>query len=125
MIDITVDDIISFHALIISRFKGASEIRTRDFIESSINNALLTFEGNDLYKTDIDKACRISYSLLMNHCFIDGNKRISTLVLIYLLKTCNYSFFFDHQKLIDFIYKVASSKVSYIEFNTWVKDRIK
>ena len=36
----------------------------------------MTFDGKDLYKTIIEKAAALGFSLIMNHPFIDGNKRI-------------------------------------------------
>ena len=38
-----------------------------------------TFDGKDLYPTDLEKAIRMSYLLVMNHPFIDGNKRVGML----------------------------------------------
>lgn len=36
----------------------------------------MTFGGNDLYPTLLDKATALCFSLVMNHPFLDGNKRV-------------------------------------------------
>ncbi|MEO1149149.1 MAG: type II toxin-antitoxin system death-on-curing family toxin, partial [Cyanobacteria bacterium J06638_22] len=35
----------------------------------------MTFGGEDLYPTLVDKAAALGFSLVMNHPFVDGNKR--------------------------------------------------
>jgi death-on-curing protein len=36
----------------------------------------MTFDGDDLYPTLVDKASALCFSLVKNHPFLDGNKRV-------------------------------------------------
>jgi len=45
----------------------------------------MTFDQNELYPSPIDKAAALIESLISNHPFIDGNKRIGYVLLRYFL----------------------------------------
>ena len=75
-----------FHDRIIERTGGSKGIRDKDLLESAINKPFQTFDGEDLYKDIIDKISAITFSLINNHGFIDGNKRIGVSVMLLLLK---------------------------------------
>ncbi len=45
-------------------------------LESAVAQPLMTFGGEDLYPTLLDKASALGFSLIRNHPFVDGNKRI-------------------------------------------------
>ena len=70
------------------RFADESEIfgveREHGF-ESIINDIYQTFGGEDLYSTVEEKACNFLYTLVKNHPFVDGNKRIAATLFIYFL----------------------------------------
>lgn len=55
---------------------GAVGVRDMGLLESALENAYLTYDGEELYKTKEEKAARLGYSLISNHAFVDGNKRI-------------------------------------------------
>jgi peptidoglycan hydrolase-like amidase len=44
-----------------------------------------SFSGSELYPTVEQKAARLCYGLVMNHAFIDGNKRIGTMAMLVFL----------------------------------------
>jgi prophage maintenance system killer protein len=53
--------------------------------ESIINDIYQTFGGEDVYKSVEEKACNFLYTLVKNHHFVDGNKRIAATLFIYFL----------------------------------------
>jgi prophage maintenance system killer protein len=53
--------------------------------ESIINDIYQTFGGEDVYKSVEEKACNFLYTLVKNHPFVDGNKRIAATLFIYFL----------------------------------------
>ena len=52
-------------------------------LESIINDIYLTFDGKDVYESVELKACNFLYTLIKNHPFIDGNKRIAATLYIF------------------------------------------
>ena len=77
--------IILLHAQLIEQFGGASAIRDEGLLDSALNSPFQTFNGTELYPTLITKASRLCYGLVKNHPFIDGNKRIGSLLFIVFL----------------------------------------
>jgi death-on-curing protein len=71
-----LDQILELHALQIDRYGGADGIRDRGALESAVARAQMTFGGEDLYPDLAAKAAALLHSLVMNHPFIDGNKRV-------------------------------------------------
>lgn len=83
------DDIVLLHKKSIQRYGGSDGIRDKGLVESALARPYATFDGEDLYKDDIDKISVVVYSLIKNHGFVDGNKRIGTLVLLLLCEMNN------------------------------------
>lgn len=68
-------EVIDLHRRIIEQSKGAMGIRDLGALESAVAQPRMTFGGEDLYPTIIDKSSALGFSIVMNHPFIDGNKR--------------------------------------------------
>lgn len=73
---LTLDEVVSLHDQILKQSGGATGIRDLGLLESALAQPLMTFGGEDLYPTLIEKAAALGFSLVMNHPFVDGNKRI-------------------------------------------------
>jgi death on curing protein len=71
-----LDEVLELHRLLLEQSGGMAGVRDLGMLESAVAQPLMTFGGHDLYPTIADKAGAICYSLVMNHPFIDGNKRI-------------------------------------------------
>lgn len=94
MIWITKEQIIEFQEKLIRKTGGSFGLRDEGGLESCIYSPLQSFDGKEFYSSIIDKASRVSYLLVNNHPFIDGNKRIGALTLLYILEEnkINYTF---------------------------------
>lgn len=55
---------------------GSSAIRDLGALESALAQPRAAFNDGDLYPTRVDKAAALGFSLIRNHPFVDGNKRI-------------------------------------------------
>lgn len=69
-------------------------------LESIINDIYLTFDGKDVYSSIEEKACNFLYTLVKNHPFIDGNKRIAATLFIYFLNYYDL-LYKDNKQVID------------------------
>ena len=67
-------------------------------LESIINDIYLTFDGKDVYESVELKACNFLYTLIKNHPFVDGNKRIAATLFIYFLNY--YGLLYKNEKQI-------------------------
>ena len=73
MLDIS--DVLLIHERLIREFGGASGLKDRGLLESAIFRPFQSFGGQELYQSIEEKASAILESILINHPFVDGNKR--------------------------------------------------
>jgi death on curing protein len=66
-----MDDVLSIHARQIERFGGGGGIRDAGLLDVAIKRPQSGYYA-DLH----EEAAALWESLTMNHCFIDGNKRV-------------------------------------------------
>ena len=85
MIKLTVNDIIFLHEKIIDKTGGIRGVRDVGLLEMAVNSPFVSFDGEDLYKTLEEKAKQLCNSLIRNHPFLDGNKRIGILAMLVFL----------------------------------------
>lgn len=67
-------------------YGGSYGVRDLEGLKSAISRPFQTFDTNDLYPTTIEKAAVLGESLIVNHPFIDGNKRTGFTAMIALIK---------------------------------------
>ena len=83
MIDIKTVE--SFQNILIDRFGGSKGIRDMGALKSALARPCATFDQKNLYPKTTDKATALFESLIINHPFIDGNKRISYVLMRLML----------------------------------------
>lgn len=124
MIWITKEQIKEFQEKLIKKTGGSFGLRDEGGLESCIYSPLQLFDGKEFYSSIIDKASRVSYLLVNNHPFIDGNKRIGALTLLYILEVNKINYTFNNKELINSYFSLAAGEITYQQFDTWVKDHI-
>ncbi len=118
------EDIIFLHSELINIFGGSDGIRDEAILDSAINAPLQTFDSQDLYPTTIDKIARLSFGLVMDHPFIDGNKRIAAKVLDLSLDANGISLKATNEEVVEEFLSLASGKIDYPSFLSWVKSML-
>jgi len=68
-------EVLELHRRILEQSGGALGIRDTGLLESAIAQPRMTFGGEDLYPSLLEKAAALGFSIIMNHPFVDGNKR--------------------------------------------------
>jgi death-on-curing protein len=72
---LTLIEVLELHRKILEQSGGALGIRDMGLLESAIAQPRMTFDGEDLYPSLLEKAAALGFSIILNHPFIDGNKR--------------------------------------------------
>ncbi len=72
---LTLIEVLELHRRIIKQSGGALGIRDMALLESAIAQPRMTFAGKELYPSVLEKAATLGFSIIMNHPFVDGNKR--------------------------------------------------
>lgn len=73
---LTLAEVVELHRRIVEASGGASGIRDVGLLESALAQPKASFGAEDLHPTLPDKAAALGFSLVQNHPFIDGNKRV-------------------------------------------------
>ncbi|WP_414624630.1 type II toxin-antitoxin system death-on-curing family toxin [Calothrix sp. CCY 0018] len=118
-------EVIELHRQIIEQSGGALGIRDFGALESALAQPYMTFGGEELYPTLVDKASAIGFSLVMNHPFIDGNKRIghAAMEVFLVMNGVEIDASVDEQESI--FLSLASGKLNREEFTHWLKSHVK
>ena len=69
---------VKLHRRIIAQSGGAPGVLNLSALESALAQPQMTFGGNDLYPTLVEKAAALGYSLIQNHPFVDGTNASGT-----------------------------------------------
>ena len=121
---LTVDEVSALHERIIETSGGSPGLRYSDGLESAIAQPQMTFEGVDLYPTLVLKAAALGYSLIMNHPFVDGNKRIGHAAMEVTLVLNGWRLFASVDEQERVVLAVASGTMSRNEFACWLEAHV-
>ena len=69
-------EVVELHRRLLEATGGAAGLRDLAALESAIAQPKVAFAGADLYPTLVEKAAALCFSLVENHPFVDGNKRL-------------------------------------------------
>ena len=72
---LTLNEVLELYLCVMDQSGGAVAVRDLNAIESALAQPRATFGGQELYRTIVEKASALGFSLIQNHPFVDGNKR--------------------------------------------------
>jgi len=122
---ISLEDVLLLHRLSLNDYGGAEGIRDLSLLLSAINRPFQTFDGKELYTTPFEKCAAIAESLIINHPFVDGNKRTGLLCMIALLNEYNIVLTSNPAELYDFVIAIAMGEIRYKEITEWLVSNTK
>jgi death-on-curing protein len=113
MITLGKAQIVRLHDKLITETGGADGIRDEGLLESALESAFHTFDGEELYPSIAAKVARITYGLMNNHAFVDGNKRIGTYVMLVLLEVNHIETDFTDDEIVKIGFDLANGTMSW------------
>ena len=120
MIRFSEEKVLLLHQLIVAETGGSVELRDMDLLESALKGIFQTFDGEELYRTKEEKGARPGYTLISNHAFIDGNKRIGMYVMLTFLEVNGIHMEPSNADVIEAGFGVASGQMGYEDLLNWV-----
>ena len=117
---ITLKEVEEIHKTLISEFGGANGIRDIELLNSAITRPFQTFDAKYLYPSIIEKAASLLESILINHPFIDGNKRTGYVLMRLLLLRNQYDIIASQEEKYRFIIEIASGKIKFDAIVSWL-----
>ena len=118
---ISIEQALKIHTIAIQNFGGANGIRDLGGLQSALARPFQTFGGEDLYPTVHEKAAALGESIIMNHPFLDGNKRTGYLLMEALLRYEGYKIASSDDDLYNFVINISTGSISFEEIVAWLK----
>jgi death-on-curing protein len=120
-----VDYVLELHDRLVEQTGGAAGLRDRGQLESAVAQPQMTFGGADLYPTLAEKAAALAFSLVRNHPFVDGNKRIghAAMETFLVMNGFELAATTDEQEAI--ILQLAAGALTRDAFTAWVVSQVR
>jgi death-on-curing protein len=121
---ITLGEVIELYYQIMATTGGLPGIRDLGALESALAQPRMTFDNKELYPTPEEKAAALGYSLIMNHPFLDGNKRIghAAMETFLVINGKELKSTIDEQEKV--IVNLAADIIDRKVFTEWVRNHI-
>lgn len=118
---LTLNEVLVLHGQIMAQSGGAAGVFNLSALESALAQPRVTFGGDDLYPTLVEKAAALGFSFIKNHPFIDGNKRTghAAMEVFLVLNGFEIQASVDEQEHV--ILQVAAGQRTREEFTDWLR----
>ncbi|MBQ8213246.1 MAG: type II toxin-antitoxin system death-on-curing family toxin [Clostridia bacterium] len=113
--------VLLLHQMLTEETGGDPGLRDAGLLNAALESAFATFDGAELYPTVSEKAARLGFSLIANHAFVDGNKRIGMLVMLVFLRLNGIELNTTSAELARVGLAVAAGEMRYDALLEWLK----
>ncbi len=120
---IKVELVITIHELLIEKYGGIQGIRDSKGLDSAIIRPFMTFDQQELYPTPVSKAAALIESLICNHPFLDGNKRIGYVMMRFFLLQNKLDIKATQSEKYDFVIKIANGQIQFDQILAWIEEK--
>lgn len=103
---------------------GAVGVRDLNGLRSAVAQPHMTFDGKDLYPGTAEKAAALGFSVIKNHPFLDGNKRVGHAAMETFLLLNGFEIDASVEDQEKVILGVASGAVERRELVDWLHNHI-
>ena len=122
---IELRDVLNIHNILIDKFGGSKGVRDQGSLESAINRPFASFDNQDLYPTPSDKAAAILESILINHPFVDGNKRIAYVLMRLILLDNGLDLVANQEDKYKMVISDSTGDIRFDDIKKWIVTRLK
>ena len=113
--------VIFLYQEIIKRSGGTIGLRDEGLLESAVYRPQASFGGQDLYPDLFSKTAALGHSLIANHPFVDGNKRVGFEAMRLMLRLNGYDIHASLEAKFAFVMKAATSQLTEQGMADWLK----
>ena len=106
---------------IIVQSGGSLGLRDEGLLESAVHRPQASFGGHDLYPDLFSKTAALGHSIVHNHPFIDGNKRIGYEAMRLMLRLNGFDMHASVDTAFDFVMGITAGKLTEQAIADWLK----
>ncbi|MBX3497770.1 MAG: type II toxin-antitoxin system death-on-curing family toxin [Parvibaculum sp.] len=107
-----VDDVLQIHQDQIERYGGSPDLRDPGLLTSAVDTPRAMFDGKYLHGDLFDMAAAYLFHIVLNHPFVDGNKRTGTAAALVFLDLNEIEMEIDDGALVDLVLAVAQGQIA-------------
>lgn len=122
---IQLTDVLLLHQKSIDKYGGSHGIRDEGMLLSAIARPYQSFANEDLYPTVFEKSAAIIESIVINHPFVDGNKRTGFLCMFYILDENHYQITASQEDAYQFVIAISTGQKRFEEIVEWLQGNTK
>ena len=122
MIKFSKEKVLLLHQIMAEATGGSAGVRDDALLESAIESAYATFDGQELYPSKEEKAAKLGFSLISNHAFVDGNKRIGMYIMLSFLDINGVKIEATNEAVVTLGLAVADGSAKYSEILKWINE---
>jgi death on curing protein len=121
---LSIQQVEALHESQIEGYGGGAGLRDRGALEAAAARPAMTFGGEDLYPDLASKAAALMHSLVMNHPFVDGNKRVGAQAALVFLLVNDCEVEAPSEELVELTLAVARGEVDAESLAIWFRQRM-
>lgn len=121
---LSVAQVLDLHAFQTVRFGGSKRVRDRGALEAAVARPQMTFGGDDLYPDLAAKAAALMHSLIQNHPFVDGNKRVGAHAGLLFVRINGHRLAISPAELTATVMAVARGELAAEALAIWIRQRL-
>jgi death on curing protein len=118
---LSLAEVLALHAAVVQQAGGAVGVRDLGALESAVAQPRASFAGVDLYATLPEKAAALGLSLVGNHPFVDGNKRVGHAALETMLVLNGYELDAGVEDAERIMLALAAGQLPREQFVAWIR----
>ena len=122
MIKFSKEKVLLLHKLIAEETGGSIRVRDEALLDSALESAFAGFGDKEFYPTKEEKGARLGYTLISNHAFVDGNKRIGMYIMLTFLEVNGIRMDCTNDEVYQTGMCVADGTMGYEALLMWVKN---
>jgi death-on-curing protein len=124
IVTLSAEQIAALHTELMKTFGGRRGMRDVGALEAAAARPHMTFDGEDLYPDLAAKAAALMHSLVVNHAFVDGNKRAGAAAAELVVEVNGYRLRAADAELTSVTFAVARGEMTSEALAIWFRQRL-
>lgn len=121
---LTLEEVLELHRLALEQSGGLGGVRDLGGLDSALAQPQMTFSGEELYPNLTEKAAALGFSLVSNHPFADGNKRVGHAAMETFLVLNEWELVARVDEQEQIMLRLAAGNLKREEFTDWVRSHL-
>jgi death-on-curing protein len=121
---ISLNEVIDLHHEIIKISGGGNGVRDEGSLMAALARPYVTFDQIDLYPSPIEKASAIFESIVINHPFIDGNKRTAYILMRLILRESGFDIKVSEDDRYEIVIAASQGDIRFDEIKSWLEANV-